>query len=110
MSAIKFLLDENVNPRFRKALIRRAPNMIVWIVGDPGAPPLQTSDPDILVWCEVHSFTLVTNNRASMPGHLREHLAGGGHVPGIFILNPEMTMGEIVDELVLIWGASEPHE
>ena len=45
-----------------------------------------------------------------MPVHLRDHLAAGLYVPGIFILNPGMTMGETVDELVLIWEASEPKE
>ncbi len=45
-----------------------------------------------------------------MPVHLRDHLAAGLHVPGIFILNPGMTMGETVEELALIWDASEPEE
>lgn len=45
-----------------------------------------------------------------MPVHLREHLATGRHVPGIFTLNPNMTLGETADELVLIWGACEAEE
>jgi hypothetical protein len=28
----------------------------------------------------------VTNNRKSKPRHLADHLAGGRHVPGIFVL------------------------
>lgn len=110
MSVIKYLLDENVNPRLGKALKRHTPEMAVWQVGDPGTPPLHTLDPDILIWCEANGFTLVTNNRASMPTHLRDHLGAGRHMPGIFILNPNMTIGETVDELTLIWGASEPDE
>lgn len=42
--------------------------------------------------------------------HLREHLAAGRRAPGIFTLNPNMTLGETADELVLIWGASEAEE
>jgi hypothetical protein len=45
-----------------------------------------------------------------MPRHLHDHLAAGRHVPGIFILNPNMNMGETIEELTLIWGASEPDE
>jgi len=45
-----------------------------------------------------------------MPVHLQEHLSAGRHAPGIFTLNPNMTMGETADELVLIWGASEAEE
>jgi Domain of unknown function (DUF5615) len=110
MSAIRYLLDEHVNPRLQKALRRQSPETVVWCIGDPGAPSLRSLDPEILVWCEVHGFSLVTNNRASMPAHLRDHLADGRHVPGIFILNPGMSMGETVDELSLIWSVSEAEE
>ena len=110
MSALKYLLDEHVDPRLQKALRRQAPELVVWCLGDAGAPALQTLDADILNWCEANAFVLVTNNRASMPVHLQDHLAGGQHVPGIFILNPDLTMGETIDELLLIWSASEAEE
>jgi hypothetical protein len=110
MSTIKYLLDEHVNPRLRTALVRREPDMKVRRIGDVGVPPMQTGDPDILLWCEAHGFSLVTNNRASMPVHLRDHLVAGRHVPGVFVLNPNMTMGETIDELILIWAASDSDE
>jgi len=110
MSEIKYLLDEHVNPRLRKAIKRSAPDIVVWRVGDPSAPPLSAPDQEILIWCEERGFSLVTNNRESMPVHLRYHLAAGRHTPGIFTLNPNMTIGETAEELVLIWGASEAEE
>lgn len=110
MSARKYLLDEHIPPSLKKSLLRRSPEMVVWRVGDVGAPPFQTPDPDILFWCERYHFTLVTNNRASMPAHLQEHLAAGQHVPGIFILRRQLPMKEILDELTLIWEAAEPEE
>ncbi|MCP4346171.1 MAG: hypothetical protein GY795_11690 [Desulfobacterales bacterium] len=110
MSHRKYLLDENISPRLKKALLRQSPDMLVRCVGDSGAPPLQTTDPDILIWCENKNFTLVTNNRASMPVHINDHLAVNRHIPGIFILNPIMTMQEIIDELTLIWELAEPDE
>jgi len=45
-----------------------------------------------------------------MPAHLRDHLAAGRHVPGIFELNPDMTVGQTVEELALIWAASHEDE
>jgi hypothetical protein len=45
-----------------------------------------------------------------MPVNLQDHLDAGHHVPGIFTLNPNMTIGETAEELVLIWGASEAEE
>ncbi len=110
MSQRKYLLDENIDPRLKKALLQYSPDMVVWCVGDSGSPPLETKDPEILIWCEKRKFTLITNNRASMPVHLREHLAAGRHIPGIFILKRIMAIREIIDELTLIWGATEPDE
>jgi hypothetical protein len=110
MSARKYLLDEHIPPSLKKALLRRLPEMVVWGIGDAGAPPLQTRDPDILRWCESNHFTLVTSNRASMPFHLQEHLATGHHIPGIFILRRQLTMKEIIEELTLIWEAAKSDE
>ena len=110
MSRFQFLLDEHVDPILQKALIQRSPDITVWRLGDAGVPALGTLDPDILMWCEAHSFSLITNNRVSMPVHLHDHLAAGRHVPGIFTLNPEMSIGETVEELTLLWAAAEPEE
>jgi len=53
---------------------------------------------------------LITNNRATMPVHLRAHLARGRHVPGIVQLPRRMNVSITVDDLLLIWGASLPNE
>lgn len=110
MSAIRFLLDEHIDPALRTQLIRHEPEMLVWIIGDPGAPDRGTSDQDILMWCEANGFLLVTENRASMPVHLKAHLESGHHVPGIRTLNPGMAIGDTIQELCLIWGAASSHE
>lgn len=104
----KFLLDEHVNPRLRDGLRNRWPAMIVWCLGDPGAPPHGSSDPNILSWCEQTGFLLVTNNRASMPVHLREHLFAGRHMPGIITLNDKMKMGASIENLGKLWKLSDP--
>ncbi len=104
MSNLNYLMDEHVSPQLQKALKQRVPELVVWRIGDPGAPPFGTPDPDILVWCELHDFILVTNNRHTMPVHLEEHLATGHHIPGIFIIKTNVQIGEIVDELQLVWA------
>ena len=107
MKTVHYLLDENLDPIFRAELFRREPEMVVWRISDPNTPPRGTLDPEILQWCEENSFILVTNNRKSMPQHLQAHLAKQRHIPGIFELNPNMSIGETIDELVLIWLASD---
>ncbi len=106
MSIIRYLLDEHVDPLYRTELLKREPTMTIWRIGILGAPPKGTPDPDILYWCEENAFILVTNNRKSMSGHLHDHLAEGRHIPGIFELNPNMSVGETIEELLLIWAVS----
>jgi len=110
MSPVSYLLDENVDPVYASELNRRDPALVVWRIGAPGAPPRGTPDPDLLIWCEVHGFVLVTNNRKSVPGHLQDHLASGRHVPGIILLNPVMSVGATLDDLWLIATAADGAE
>ncbi|NDJ20014.1 DUF5615 family PIN-like protein [Myxacorys almedinensis] len=99
---VRYLIDENLPPSYQMQLLRRKPDITVWAVGDPGTPPKGMLDPVILEWCEQHDFILITNNRRSMPIHLVEHLDCGQHIPGIFALRPKASLGEILDDLILI--------
>lgn len=103
---IKYLMDENLDPIYQIQLRRREPDLVVWAIGDPNTPQKGTLDPEILLWCEKYGFLLVTNNRSSMPVHLADHLAQGHHIPGIFQLSPNMSVGETLEELVLAALAS----
>lgn len=104
--ALKYLMDENVDPTYINQLRRLKPDLFVLAVGELTAPLRGTLDPEILCWCEEHEFILVTNNRKSMPVHLNDHLAQGHHIPGIFILNAKLSVGENLEELILIADAS----
>src|SRR4051812_20730350 len=105
---MKLLLDENLPIALRTQLRRRLTELVVWRIGDIGAPPFGTLDPPILEWCEENGFHLVTDNRASMPAHLADHLASGRHVPGIFNIQRSESMGVLLDELQDIVELSLP--
>ena len=107
---LKYLLDENVDPNFKIQLTRNHSHLVMWIVGEPNTPSRGTLDPQILNWCEEYKFLLVTNNCKSMPVHLANRIAEGRHIPGIFILNPKLSMGENLDELVFLAEASFENE
>lgn len=98
---IKYLLDENVDPLYALQLRRLKSNLVVRVIGEPATPQKGTLDPEILCWCEENNFILVTNNRTSMPVHLAAHLAQNRRIPGIFILNSNLSIGENLEELIL---------
>lgn len=45
-----------------------------------------------------------------MPVHLSDHLNHGQHIPGIFALKPKASLGEILDDLILIAEVNTPQE
>jgi hypothetical protein len=102
----RFLLDEHISRSIQRQLRRLEPQIEVLVVGDPGAPPKGTPDPDILTWLESNRYILVTENRSTIPDHLAKHYAAGWHVPGIFWIRPHTNVGSITEELYLIWFAS----
>ncbi len=110
MKRRRYLIDENITPALAGQLLRRKPEMEVLTVGGRKAPPKGTLDPEILRWIEENEFSLVTGNRKSMPGHLKDHLLQGRHVPGIFTLRPNVLIGEVIDDLFLVWEAANPNE
>ena len=107
---IGFLLDEQLTAAYLAELRQREPALTVRRVGVGAAPPKGSADPPLLWYCEAHDLLLVTDNRASMPVHLAEHLAAGRHVPGILVMRPSADMGGIIDALLLLYGASLPDE
>jgi len=108
--ATGFLFDENLPLALAAQLRRKAPTVRIFAVGFGEAPAKSTPDAALLCWLEDHDCWLVTNNRASMPGHLRDHLAAGRHVPGILIIRTPLNFGELIETLILIFGASLPDE
>jgi hypothetical protein len=97
---LRYLRDENVTYTRAVALRRHGPDVVTWMIGDPGVAPPRTPDLVILEWCEAHDFVLITNNRRTMPAHVAEHLRQGRHVPGIFMLNPTLSMAETITNLL----------
>jgi Domain of unknown function (DUF5615) len=107
---VKFLLDENLSPRLKIALLRLNPQIDVLRVGEPEAPPIGTLDPEILVYLEISQRLLVTDNRSSMPGHLTDHWNKGGHIWGLLWTRPTTPIGKLAQDLHLVWDASEAEE
>ena len=68
---VRFLLDENLSPDFKISLLNLNPNIDILRVGETNAPSLGTLDPDVLNYVELFQRLLVTNNRRSMPEHLK---------------------------------------
>lgn len=107
---IKFLLDENLNPRLKQALLRFDPTIDVLRVGDFGTPPLGTSDPDILLYLDHSQRLLVTDNRHTLPHYAAAHFTAGKHHWGVFLTNAQFSLNRLAEGMYLLWEASEAEE
>ncbi len=105
---LRFLLDEHIDHVIKRELLRRESGIDVKVIGGEGAPSHGTPDPDILLWLEQEGYLLVTNNRATMPVHITAHLEASHHLPGILVLRPSITLGQLVIELLEIWRDNRP--
>ncbi len=106
----RFFLDEHMDPAIQRQLRRLNLEIEINRIGEPGVPSAGTPDPEILDWLEQNNYLLVTGNRRTMPVHLADHLNSGKHIPGILLLRGAISLGELVEDLLLIWYASEVEE
>ena len=106
----RFLLDEHISKAIQRQLRRMDTNLDVLAIGDQGAPATGTSDPDILLWIEENGYILVTENRSTIPVHIRDHYASGHQFPGVFWIRPGTEMGAVINELYIIWMASDAED
>ena len=107
---IAYLFDENMSPRLRMTLRRYYPDIDVQQIGDNGAPALGTTDAAILYYLERTRRVLVTDNRKSMPAHVRAHLAAGHHHGGIFVVSKHASFRPLADALFVYWDATEAEQ
>lgn len=110
MKRLCFLLDEHVSHAIQDQLLRLSTNIDILIVGQPSAPAKGTSDPDLLQWIEQAGYILVTNNRRTMPDHLQAHFEAGRHIAGILLLRRGAPLGQVIENLLLLWEITEADE
>ena len=108
--AFGYLLDEHIHPALDLYLRLHAPELPVYKIGDGEGPPTGTLDPAILIWCEREKCVLITDNRASMPGHLEDHVNAGRSVPGIFSISLSMSVAQLGEHLIFVAQVSFPDE
>ena len=61
-------------------------------------------------FAEGTGYVLITNNRRTMPDHIRTHYDAGHRLPGLFLLNRQARIGQVIEQLYLLWIASEAEE
>lgn len=107
---VRYLLDENLSPRLKMAVLRLNSKIDILRIGDPNTLSLSSLDPEVLIYLERSQRLLIIDNRASMPNHLQTHWQSGKHIWGLLWVRPNTAMRVLVQELVLIWETTEAED
>jgi len=104
---IRFQADADLNEIIIKALLRREPGIDFQTAQVAGLAGLK--DRDVLTLAARSSRLLVTHDRRTMPKHFAEFIATETSA-GVLVVPQKMPVTNVVEELILIWAATEAEE
>ncbi len=108
MSRPRFPADHDLNEHIIDGCLRREPALEFVRVRDFGLS--DRPDPEVLAFAAVQGFLLVSHDVNTMVGHAYARLAAGEPMAGLLMVKQTQPIGPVIDNLVLIWSASEAEE
>jgi predicted nuclease of predicted toxin-antitoxin system len=104
---VRFQADADLDGRILRGLRRVAPEVDIRASADADLAGLK--DPEVLQIAADTGRILVSQDRRSMPGHFARFSAGA-RSPGVILLREGISIAAAIDEIVLIWAATEAEE
>jgi hypothetical protein len=103
----RFLADADFNHKILIGLRRREPS--VDFVGAYEGGVVGLPDPEVLRIAAQTSRILVSHDRRTMPVHF-SHFLEQQSSPGVIIVSQDLDIGAAIDDLALIWEATDSEE
>ena len=104
---VRFQADADLDGRVLRGLRRAAPEIDIRTATDAGLSGRQ--DPEVLRNAAADGRILLSQDRRTMPGHFRRFVAGEAS-PGVILIRGGISVATAIEELVLIWTASEAED
>lgn len=105
---IRFQADEDFRVAIVTRLRRKESNIDIQTTAEAGT--LGLADPLVLANTAKHERILISHDLHTMAAHFDAFLASGHQSPGLLLSPQWLSIGQVIDELLLIWGASDPEE
>jgi hypothetical protein len=102
---VRFLADADLNKAIVSGVLRREPTLDFLTAGAAGLSRL--TDPEILALAAGQGRVIVSHDVGTMPAHFRDFKKAGKHSAGLFLVPQSLDIGVAIEELLLIWLASE---
>lgn len=104
---VRFQADADLNQILLKATLRREPVIDFQTAHSAGLVALH--DKEVLTKAAEQGRVLVTHDRKTMPKHFAEFIATRESA-GVIVVPQKLSVNAAVDDLILIWSASESDE
>ena len=105
---IRFQADADLNRNIVKGVRLREPSIDFRTAEAAGLPGLL--DPEVIEKAAGDARILVSHDKRTMITHFAQFLSRGKDSPGLFIVTQQTPLGDAINDLVLIWHASDPEE
>lgn len=104
---VRFQADADLNEDIAAGLVRREPLIDLRTAEEANLRGLP--DPQVLAVAAQENRILVTHDRRTMPRHFAD-LIVNQRSPGVLIIAQKVNVGVAIEELLLIWAASDAEE
>lgn len=97
---ILLVADENFNNNIVRALQRRSPEVDIIRVQDIGLSG--ANDRTILEWAAEQNRVLLTHDVSTVTQYAYERVRAGQHMPGVFEVPLNASIGQVIDDILLL--------
>lgn len=105
---VRFLADADLNKIIVTGTRRREPSVDFLTAHAAGLRGM--NDPEVLALAAERHRLLVSHDVGTMPAHFRAFKNAGKHSAGVLLVPQSLDVGAAIDQLLLIWLASEASE
>ncbi len=103
----RFQADEDFNQKIVRGPRRREPALDIRDAHEGGV--IGVADSEVLRLAAESGRILISHDRKTMPGHLARFIESHSS-PGVVIVSQDLDIGPAIDDLLIIWAASDADE
>jgi hypothetical protein len=105
---VRFLADADLNKAIVNGVLRREPSVDFLTAHAAGLRSMR--DSEVLAAAAGQNRVLVSHDVGTMPAHFRTFVTAGERSAGVFLVPQSLDIGAAIEELLLVWLASEAPE
>lgn len=97
---LALLVDENLNHRILRGLLRSLPHLDYALVSSVGLKG--SDDPAVLEFAAVQNRIFVTHDLRTVPKHAYERVKAGLSMPGVIAVPDDLPIGQVIEDLSVL--------